>query len=288
MLDELVTVNEIVGHRRGLYRFGSGRRPPQARKARDRAPEQAQHRVLAAWRRAAHASSRASTAPWWDVRPGMQVECIEGKDGKVSGVRLDGAVLPAEMVGRHRYRRVGRAALPPARRGTNGVSVDLQWPHRACRTCSASRTAPRTRTSTHPEMRSASSRSRTLTIKADRGKAIMRDAERRGEIRRHSVVLVEQFDLRPRRSASGTITTTSVVRGDPASKKFSVVSPEGRSCGRADCVNLTKDYARSRCSSRARRPPDREKLANPEVLLKDSSRTPSQASLLEPAFSLFF
>ncbi len=61
----------------------------------------------------------------------------------------------------------------------------------------------------------------------------------------------------------------TVVRGDPATTKFSVVYlKEGRVIA-LDCVNSTKDYVQGRKLIEARAAPDPAALADTEVPLKE-------------------
>ena len=60
----------------------------------------------------------------------------------------------------------------------------------------------------------------------------------------------------------------TVLRGDPAGRKFSVVYlKEGRVIA-LDCVNSTRDYAQGRKLVEAGVKPDREALADTEISLK--------------------
>jgi len=77
-----------------------------------------------------------------------------------------------------------------------------------------------------------------------------------------------QYDLKLQTAGLSVGFDATVLRGDPATRKFSVVYlKEGRVIA-LDCVNNTKDYVQGRKLVEARVSPDPELLADPEVLLK--------------------
>jgi 3-phenylpropionate/trans-cinnamate dioxygenase ferredoxin reductase subunit len=78
-----------------------------------------------------------------------------------------------------------------------------------------------------------------------------------------------QFDLKLQTAGLSLGHDSAVVRGDPATARFSVVYlREGRVIA-LDCVNATKDYVQGRKLIEARAAPDPEVLGNPEVPLKE-------------------
>lgn len=271
MLDELGTVNEIVVIGAGYIGLEAA---AVLRKLGKRVTVlEAQHRVLA--RVAGEPLSRfiesEHRSHGVDVRLGMQVECIEGKDGKVSGVRLsDGAVLPAEMV----VVGIGIAAsveplLAAGAKGTNGVSVDLHGRTSlpdvfAIGDCAA-----------HANVHASGKEIRLESIQNANDQALIAAkaicGTLSGEEKYDAIPWFwsNQFDLRLQTVGLWNDHDDTIVRGDPASKKFSVVYlKEGRVVA-LDCVNLTKDYVQGKMLIQSKKTPDREKLANPEVLLKD-------------------
>ena len=77
-----------------------------------------------------------------------------------------------------------------------------------------------------------------------------------------------QFDLRLQTVGLSLDHDKTVLRGDPAGRKFSVVYlKEGRVIA-LDCVNSTRDYAQGRKLVEAGVKPDREALADTEISLK--------------------
>ena len=60
-----------------------------------------------------------------------------------------------------------------------------------------------------------------------------------------------------------------VVRGDPATRSFSVVYLKAGQVIALDCVNATKDYVQGRKLVVERASPDLARLADPDVLLKE-------------------
>lgn len=84
-----------------------------------------------------------------------------------------------------------------------------------------------------------------------------------------------QFDLRLQTVGLVQGHDEEIVRGDPATRSFSVVyRREGRVIA-VDCVNRTKDYMQGKALITSRRVVDRAEIANPERLLKDLAAEPS-------------
>lgn len=78
-----------------------------------------------------------------------------------------------------------------------------------------------------------------------------------------------QFDLKLQTAGLSLGYDETIVRGDPAQAKFSLVYlKEGRVIA-LDCVNATKDYVQGRKLIEAGATPDRAALADPEVPLKE-------------------
>ena len=78
-----------------------------------------------------------------------------------------------------------------------------------------------------------------------------------------------QYDLKLQTAGLSIDHDETVLRGDPAERKFSVVYlKEGRVIA-LDCVNNTKDYVQGRKLIEARATPDPAALADPEIPLKD-------------------
>jgi 3-phenylpropionate/trans-cinnamate dioxygenase ferredoxin reductase subunit len=78
-----------------------------------------------------------------------------------------------------------------------------------------------------------------------------------------------QYDLKLQTAGLSLGYDETVVRGDPAQAKFSLVYlKEGRVIA-LDCVNTTKDYVQGRKLIEAGATPDRTSLSDPNVALKD-------------------
>jgi 3-phenylpropionate/trans-cinnamate dioxygenase ferredoxin reductase subunit len=78
-----------------------------------------------------------------------------------------------------------------------------------------------------------------------------------------------QYDLRLQTVGLSTGHDETVLRGDPATRKFSVIYlKEGRVIA-LDCVNNTKDYVQGRKLVEAKATPTREELADAETPLKE-------------------
>lgn len=78
-----------------------------------------------------------------------------------------------------------------------------------------------------------------------------------------------QYDVRLQTVGLSTGHDTAIVRGDPDSRKFSVVYLKQGRVIALDCVNNVRDYAQGRKLVEAGGTPDPAALADPEVLLKD-------------------
>ena len=212
---------------------------------------EAQGRVLA--RVAGEALSRffedEHRARGVDVRLGATVERIEGADGRVSGVRLaDGAVVPADMV------IVGIGIVPAVEpllaagaaggaHGPGGVAVDAH-----CRTslpdvfalgdCALHANAFADGLPVRLESVQNANDMATCVARAITGEA---EAY-------HAVPWFwsNQYDLRLQTVGLSSGHDAAVLRGDPATRAFSVVYlREGRVIA-LDCVNATRDYVQGR------------------------------------------
>ena len=78
-----------------------------------------------------------------------------------------------------------------------------------------------------------------------------------------------QYDLKLQTAGLSLGYDDTVVRGDPAAARFSVIYlKEGRVIA-LDCVNATKDYVQGRKLIEAGVSPDKAALADPEIPLKE-------------------
>jgi 3-phenylpropionate/trans-cinnamate dioxygenase ferredoxin reductase subunit len=180
-----------------------------------------------------------------DLRLGAQVECIEGKDGRASGVRLsDGELLQAEMV------IVGIGIIPAVEPllaagadGGNGVAVDRQ-----CRT-------------TLPDIyaigdcalhandfaNEADIRLESVQNANDQANVVAKAIAGTPE-NYHSVPWFwsNQYDLRLQTVGLSIGFDEAVVRGDIASRSFSVIYLRAGRVIALDCVNAVKDYVQGK------------------------------------------
>jgi 3-phenylpropionate/trans-cinnamate dioxygenase ferredoxin reductase subunit len=202
-----------------------------------------------------------------EVRLSEQVTCIEGQD-RVTGVRLaTGEVVPCQMV------IVGIGIIPSVEpliaagaRGGNGVAVDEH-----CRTslpdvfaigdCALHANAFADGLPIRLEsVQNANDMANTVA------KTILGEPERY-----HAVPWFwsNQYDLRLQTIGLSTGHDQDVVRGDPATKSFSIVYlKEGRVIA-LDCVNATKDYVQGRALVLAGAKVDPEALKDPAKPLKE-------------------
>ncbi|HIE1388016.1 TPA: NAD(P)/FAD-dependent oxidoreductase [Pseudomonas aeruginosa] len=231
---------------------------------------EAQDRVLA--RVAGEALSRfyeaEHRAHGVDVRLGVAVEHIVGDGDSVTGVALqDGSVLPADMV------IVGIGIIPAVEplvaaglpQG-NGVQVD-----EFCRTrlpdvfaigdCAA-----------HVNRYCASDapiRLESVQNANDQAKVVAKYLV--GQAEAYDAVpwfWSDQYDLKLQTIGLSAGYDQTVLRGDPASRSFSVVYlKEGRVLA-LDCVNLTRDYVQGKALVKAGVKPDLQALGDVQTSLK--------------------
>ncbi len=202
-----------------------------------------------------------------NLRLNVAVERIEG-DGTVSGVRLeDGEVLPADMV------VVGIGIVPATgpliaagAAGGNGVDVD-----EFCRTtlddvyaigdCAA-----------HANPYADNSVIRLESVQnandmaSTAARAICGDKQ---PYHAFPWFWSNQYDLKLQTAGLSLDHDQTVLRGDPATDRFSVLYlKEGRVIA-IDCVNSVKDYVQGRKLIEARLEPDPAILADADLPLKD-------------------
>ena len=203
-----------------------------------------------------------------DLRLEAMVDSLIGEDGKVTGVKLaDGEIIPADLVvvGIGIVPSVGPLMMAGAA-GANGVDVDEY-----CRTtlddiyaigdCAAH---------ANPYADGAVIRVESVQNANDMAttaaKAIMGDKQ---PYHAFPWFWSNQYDLKLQTAGLSLGHDQTVLRGDPANRKFSVVYlKEGRIIA-LDCVNNVKDYAQGRKLVDARVSPDPDILADIEVPLKE-------------------
>ncbi len=203
-----------------------------------------------------------------DVRLGARVDCIEGKHGRVCGVRLaDGEMLPCEMV------IVGIGIVPAVEpliaagaEGGNGVAVDAH-----CRTslpdvfaigdCALHSNVFADNTRIRLESVQNANDQATVVVRGLTGNPI--------EYRAVPWFWSNQYDLRLQTVGLSIGHDQCVRRGDPATRSFSLIYLRDGKVIALDCVNATKDYVQGRALviDGARIAP--EQLADPATPLKE-------------------
>lgn len=203
-----------------------------------------------------------------DVRLGARVECIEEKDGRATGVRLAGGeVLPAQMV------IVGIGIIPAVEpllaagaEGGNGVAVDAR-----CRTSLADVFAIGD-CALHANDFADGSRIRLESVQNANDQAHVVAKELTGAGADYHAVpwfWSNQYDLRLQTVGLSTGHDAAVLRGDPATRSFSIVYLKSGKVIALDCVNATKDYVQGRALVTGGAQIDPAKLADASVPLKE-------------------
>ena len=203
-----------------------------------------------------------------DVRCGVTVEAIEGEDGRVTAVRLAGGeTVPCDMaiVG------IGIVAavaplLAAGAMGGNGVEVDEQ-----CRTslpevyaigdCAAH--ANDFADGAVIRLESVQNANDMATCVA---KAICGDPQ---PYKATPWFWSNQYDLKLQTVGLSIGHDATVVRGDPATRSFSVIYLKAGRVIALDCVNAVKDYVAGRKLVEGRAGPDAARLGDLAVALKE-------------------
>ena len=203
-----------------------------------------------------------------DLRTGIGVVAIVGQDGKVAGVALaDGTVVAAQMA------IVGIGIIPAIEpllaagaSGTNGVDVDAH-----CRT-----TLPHVWAigdcAAHANSFADGAVIRLESVQNANDQANIAAKAVCGELHNYGATpwfWSNQYDLRLQTVGLSTGHDAAVMRGDPATRKFSVVYlREGRVIA-LDCVNNVRDYSQGRKLVEARLIVDAVEIADIERQLKE-------------------
>lgn len=206
-----------------------------------------------------------------DLHLGAKVECLEEEAGRVSGVRLtSGQILPADLV----VVGIGiDAAVAPllaaGAAGSNGVTIDLHGKTSlpdvyALGDCAA-----------HANVHANGKTVRLESIQNANDLALIVAKAISGTLGPDETYDAipwfwsNQYDLRLQTVGLFSDHDDIVVRGDPKTRKFSVIYlQEGRVIA-LDCVNVTKDYVQGKALIAKKHVVDRDRLANPEIPLKD-------------------
>ncbi|MDR7100905.1 FAD-dependent oxidoreductase [Croceicoccus sp. BE223] len=203
-----------------------------------------------------------------DLRLETGVDCIEGDGLKVTGVRLaDGSVVPADMVivGIGIIPSVGPLIVAGAT-GANGVDVDEY-----CRTTLPDVYAIGDCASHANDFADgAVMRLESVQNASDMAKTVAKAIM--GEMDPYKATpwfWSNQYDLKLQTVGLSTGHDETVLRGDPASRSFSVVYlKEGRVVA-LDCVNKVKDYVQGKKLVESRAVVDRDVLADDSLAIKE-------------------
>lgn len=204
-----------------------------------------------------------------DLRTNVAIEALEGANGKVSGVRLaDGSVITAQMV------IVGIGIIPAVEtllaagaKGGNGVEVD-----EFCRTslpdiyaigdCAAHANAFAGGVTIRLESVQNANDQATVAAKTICGA----DAQ---PYKATPWFWSNQYDLKLQTVGLSSGHDATVLRGDPATRSFSVIYLKDGKVIALDCVNMIKDYVQGRKLVEAGAAIPAQQLADATVPLKD-------------------
>ncbi len=204
-----------------------------------------------------------------DVRLGVRVTGIAaGPDGRAAGVALaEGAMVPADLiiVGIGIIPAVG-PLLAAGAQGGDGVDVDAHgrtslpgiWAAGDC--------------ARHANAFAGGAWIRLESVQNAHDQAAAAARDMAGQAQPYAAVpwfWSDQYDLKLQTVGLQAGHDSAIVRGDPATRRFSVVYlREGRVVA-LDCINSPRDYAQGRALVAAGVPaPSRDALADPEVPLK--------------------
>jgi 3-phenylpropionate/trans-cinnamate dioxygenase ferredoxin reductase subunit len=203
-----------------------------------------------------------------DVRLDTKVECIEEANGRASGVRLGTSeIVPAEMV------IVGIGIIPAVEpllaagaKGGNGVAVDdygrTSLPHvYAIGDCAS-----------HANSFGEGREIRLESVQNANDMATTAAKAITGELEPYHAVpwfWSNQYDLRLQTVGLSTGFDQEVVRGDPASRAFSIIYLKEGKVLALDCVNMVKDYVQGRALVVNRSSIPAAELADASVPIKE-------------------
>lgn len=203
-----------------------------------------------------------------DVRLNTKITAIEGNHSRVTGVRIGtGEVIPAQMVvvGIGIVPEVGPLIAAGAE-GGNGVDVDA-----FCQTtlpdiyaigdCAA-----------HISDFAGGERIRLESVQNATDQAMTAAKAIIGAPQPYRALpwfWSNQYDLRLQTAGLSAGHDDAIIRGDPASRSFSVIYLKDNRTIALDCVNAIKDYVQGRKLIAAGRAPDRTKLMDTSLTLKE-------------------
>ncbi|MEG3125967.1 NAD(P)/FAD-dependent oxidoreductase [Sphingomonas sp. GB1N7] len=217
-----------------------------------------------------------------DIRLGAVVECIVEQDGAACGVRLaDDEILPCEMV------IVGIGIVPSVEplltagaEGGNGVLVD-----KFCRTSLADVYAIGD-CAAHANNFADGATIRLESVQNANDQAAIVAKALTGVPEAYAAVpwfWSNQYDLKLQTVGLSTNYDQVVVRGEPASRTFSVIYLRRGRVIALDCVNMVKDYVQGRALVIAGVSVTPERLQDPTTSLKDIGL--SSACIVETALA---
>ena len=202
-----------------------------------------------------------------EIHLNAKVDCITGQNGWANGVRMqDGSVLPADMV------IIGIGIVPAVEplivagaAGGNGVDVDQY-----CRTSLPDIYAIGD-CAMHSNDFAGGARIRLESVQNanDQGSVVAKDITGAG-VPYHAVPWFwsNQYDLRLQTVGFNMGFDQAVVRGDPATRSFSVIYLKQGQVLALDCVNMVRDYVQGKALVVGKVKPDLAQLADPDVPLK--------------------
>jgi 3-phenylpropionate/trans-cinnamate dioxygenase ferredoxin reductase component len=203
-----------------------------------------------------------------DLRTGVGVTALQGVDGRVSAVQLaDGSTVDADMVivGIGIEPSIG-PLLDAGAKGGNGITVDAH-----CRTslpniyaigdCAAHANSFADGAMIRLESVQNANDQATIAAKAICGELV--------EYQATPWFWSNQYDLKLQTVGLSLGYDQTVLRGDPATRSFSVIYLKGGQVRALDCVNMVKDYVQGRKLVEARAMIDAAKLADTHVPLKE-------------------
>jgi 3-phenylpropionate/trans-cinnamate dioxygenase ferredoxin reductase subunit len=202
-----------------------------------------------------------------DVHLGAQVDCFIGEKDHVTGVQMhDGSILSAQMV------IVGIGIIPAVEpliaagaECGNGVNVDEY-----CRTSLPDVYAIGD-CALHANAFADGARIRLESVQNANDQAtVVAKAITGNPVPYHAVPWFwsNQYDLRLQTVGLSIGFDEAIVRGDPATRSFSIVYLRKGQVLALDCVNATKDYVQGKALVTGRLAPDPADLANPDIPLK--------------------
>jgi 3-phenylpropionate/trans-cinnamate dioxygenase ferredoxin reductase subunit len=203
-----------------------------------------------------------------DVRLDARVDHIAEKDGRATGVRLaDGELLACEMV------IVGIGIVPAVEpllqagaRGSNGVEIDAR-----CRTSLPDIYAIGD-CAFHANVFAAGAGIRLESVQNanDMANAVAKTLT--GTPTEYHAVpwfWSNQYDLRLQTVGLSIGHDRAILRGDPATRSFSLIYLKAGHVIALDCVNMVRDYVQGRALVVDGKSPDPARLADTNVALKD-------------------